>query len=301
MSFTLPDRATLVEVGPRDGFQFETRLIPTELKLHIIRTLAESGIKQIQVTSFVNPKKIPQMADAEELVRRLPPIDGVTYSGLTLNMHGLERAHAAGIQDVEVSISASDTHSRKNTGMSHKQALEQGVRMVRLASEYHMHVRLSIQCAFGCVYEGNLASSNIIEIIRNFNETGNIEMVCLADTTGMANPRAVRSLVPEVQALVDSAPVALHLHDTQGMGLANVYAGLACGVTYFDTSLGGIGGCPFVDGAAGNIATEDTVNMLEAIGVSTGIDIHTVSSCSQQLAHFLDKPLPGKIYKLPVR
>jgi hydroxymethylglutaryl-CoA lyase len=300
MPVELPAKATLIEVGPRDGFQFETRLIPTELKLGIIRRLAESGIRQIQVTSFVNPVKVPQMADAEELVRRLPPIDGVTYSGLTLNMRGLERAHAAGLQDVEISISASDTHSRKNTGMSHEQAREQGIRMIRLATDYHMHIRLGIQCAFGCVYEGRLASSKIMEIISDLHAVGDVAAVCLADTTGMANPRAVRALVPQVQALVDTVPLALHLHDTRGMGLANVYAALTCGVTYFDTSLGGIGGCPFVDGAAGNIATEDTVHMLEAIGVATGIDTGTVSRCSQQLAHFLDKPLPGKIYKLPV-
>ena len=298
MTLALPDRVALIEVGPRDGFQFEKRLIPTELKLGLIRGLAESGITHIQVASFVNPEKIPQMADAEDLVRQLPSVEGVTYSGLTLNMRGLERAHAAGMQTVEVSISASDTHSRRNTGMTHKQALAQGLRMIRWAGDNRMRVRLSIQCAFGCVYEGQVASSTITGIIRALFAEGNIAMLCLADTTGMATPRAVHALVPKVHSCVDTVPLALHLHDTRGMGLANVYAALLCGIKHFDTSLGGIGGCPFVEGAAGNIATEDTIHMLEAMGIPTGIDIRKVSSCTQELANFLGRQLPGKMYQL---
>jgi len=298
MPYALPARVTLMEVGPRDGFQFEARVIPTELKLAVINALADAGMQYIQVTSFVHPEKIPQMADAEDLLQRLPPRTDVAYSGLALNLRGIERAHAAGLKAIEVSFSASDTHSRKNSGMTHQQALKQGYAMIRRAKDYQMQVRLSIQCAFGCVYEGKLPADTIVNIIREFSQMESIAMFCLSDTTGMADPRSVTTLLNEVKALVGPVPVALHLHDTRGMGLANVYAALTSGVTHFDTSLGGMGGCPFVKGAAGNIATEDTAHMLEAMGIATGIDIQRVANCSQRLGRFLDKQLPGKIYQL---
>jgi hydroxymethylglutaryl-CoA lyase len=294
----LPESATLIEVGPRDGFQFETRLIPTELKVAVIDALGSAGLKHIQVTSFVHPGKIPQMADAEELLARLPRRPDIVYSGLALNLHGVERAQAAGLQAVEVSISASDTHSRKNAGMSHQQALQQGRAMVRRARDYRMQVRASIQCAFGFAYEGNLAPAVIVKIVREIIEMDELTMLCLADTTGMAHPRAVIALLQEILPLLGSMPAALHLHDTRGMGLANVYAALTCGIRHFDTALGGMGGCPFVPGAAGNIATEDTAHMLQALGVATGVDLQKVAACSNRLADFLGKPLPGKLYRL---
>jgi hydroxymethylglutaryl-CoA lyase len=297
----LPAQATLIEVGPRDGFQFETRVIPTDLKVEVISALGRAGLRHIQVASFVHPDKIPQMADAEDLIARLPRKAEIVYSGLALNLRGVERAYAAGLEAVEVSISASDTHSRKNTGMSHRQALHQGRAMADLALGYHMQVRLSIQCAFGCAYEGSQAPGHIVKIISEFKDINGISMFCLADTTGMAHPRAVAALLQAVLPLAAPAPVALHLHDTRGMGLANVCAALACGVTHFDTAFGGMGGCPFVPGAAGNIATEDTAHMLHAMEIATGIDLRKVALCSNRLADYLGKPLPGKLYKLEPR
>jgi hydroxymethylglutaryl-CoA lyase len=299
MPDALPSRVTLTEVGPRDGFQMETCLIPTELKVEVISALADAGIRYIQVASFVHPDKVPQMADADVLVGRLPQRGDVVYTGLTLNVRGVERAHAAGLKVIEISISVSDTHSRKNAGMSRQQALEQGLAMIRLAETYHMQVRFSLQCAFGCVYEGKPALQDIVKIICEFSRMKSIAMFCLADTTGMADPRSLGVLLKAVFPLVGSVPLALHLHDTRGMGLANVYAALTCGVRHFDTALGGMGGCPFVAGASGNIATEDTAHMLETMGIATGLDIGKVAACSQRLAHFLKKPLPGKIYRLP--
>ena len=299
MPDSLPSRVTLTEVGPRDGFQMETCLIPTELKVEVISALADAGIRYIQVASFVHPDKVPQMADADVLVGRLPQRGDVVYTGLTLNVRGVERAHAAGLKVIEISISVSDTHSRKNAGMSRQQALEQGLAMIRLAETYHMQVRFSLQCAFGCVYEGKPAFQDIVKIISEFSRMKSIAMFCLADTTGMADPRSLGVLLNAVFPLVGSVPLALHLHDTRGMGLANVYAALMCGVRHFDTALGGMGGCPFVEGASGNVATEDTAYMLEAMGIATGLDIGKVAACSQRLAHFLKKPLPGKIYRLP--
>ena len=298
MACKLPATVTLIEVGPRDGFQFEKRLIPTDLKLAVIEGLVAAGMHQIQVTSFVHPAKVPQMADAEELIRRLPRKKGVVFSGLALNVRGVERAHAAGLEDIEISVSASDTHSRRNAGMSQNEALVHGREMIRLAEALGMRVRFSIQCAFGCVYEGKPSTHAIVGMIREARQMGRIAMLSLADTTGMADPCAVMNLLEAVDATGADIPVALHLHDTRGMGLANVCAALRCGVTHFDTALGGMGGCPFVPGAAGNIATEDTAHMLAAMKIVTGCDIRKVSACSQRLARFLEKELPGKIYRL---
>jgi len=297
MGHNFPNYILLSEVGPRDGFQFEKKLIPIDLKLDIIAGLVDAGLKKIQVTSFVLPERIPQLADAETLVARLPRKDGVDYYGLVLNMTGLERAYMAGLRSVEISISCSDTHSRKNTGMSIDQALKQGIRMIARAQSHKMRTMASIQCAFGCVFEDAIIEGHVVEIARALTAAG-IDMLGLADTTGMANPLKIKSLVNKVKAATDNTPLGLHLHDTRGLGLVNVMAGIACGIKNFDTALGGMGGCPFIPGATGNIATEDTAYLIESININTGIDIPGVSRCSLMLGEYLDKQFPGKIYLL---
>jgi hydroxymethylglutaryl-CoA lyase len=298
MGKNLPDRVTLIEVGPRDGFQFESQIIPIDLKLEIIRGLIDAGLKQIQVTSFVHPAKVPQMADAEELVRRLPESAAVNYSGLVLNTRGVQRAHRAGLTHVEVSISASDTHSRKNTGMTFDGAVAQAREMIRLAHKEDMNIRAGIQCAFGCVYEGAISRQRILHIVRDFVSCG-VDAIAISDTTGMANPVAVKKLITMLLPETGSIPMMLHFHDTRGLGLANVLAALQCGITHFDTALAGMGGCPFVPGAAGNIATEDTANLMASMGIATGIDISKVGRCSLRLEELLNKKFPGKIHHLP--
>ncbi|GBC59736.1 hydroxymethylglutaryl-CoA lyase [Desulfonema ishimotonii] len=292
-----PKRVRLAEVGPRDGFQSERKIIPTDLKVKIITALAEAGSDEIQVTSFVNPARVPQMADAEELIRRLPRREGLLYTALALNTRGVERACQAGLTGVEVSISASDTHSRKNAGMSHLQAREQAREMVRLARECRMQVTGSIQCAFGCVYEGDVSAENVTETARMFLDAG-VHRLSLADTTGMATPLSVEARVRSLATETEALPLGLHLHDTRGLGLVNLMAGLAAGGTCFDTAFGGMGGCPFVRGASGNIATEDTVYLLETLNIECGIDRQQVAACSEQMAAFLGRPLPGKLYRL---
>jgi hydroxymethylglutaryl-CoA lyase len=297
MNLNLPDKITLIEVGPRDGFQFEKKIIPTKLKVEIISDLMDAGIKDIQVASFVHPDVVPQMADAEDLIKHLPKSEDVRYCGLVLNEKGLNRAHLSGLQHIEISISASDLHSRKNAGMPFEKALEMGKKMVRLAQEYKMRIRAGIQCAFGCVYEGKISKQRILKIASDFLKMG-IETLAISDTTGMANPLLIKNLIDKLIPEVGNTPLVLHLHDTRGLGLVNVVAAMECGVTHFDTALAGMGGCPFVSEAAGNIATEDTAWLMKSLKIETGIDISKVAACSQKLEDFFEKKFPGKMHRL---
>ena len=297
MHLNLPDRVTLIEVGPRDGFQFEKKIIPTNLKVEIISGLVEAGLKDIQVTSFVHPDVVPQMADAEDLLKCLPKRKDIHYSALVLNEKGVERAHLSGLQHIEISISASDTHSRENAGMPFEKALEMGKDMIRLAQKYKMEIRAGIQCAFGCVYEGRISSERVLKIATDFLKTG-IQTLAISDTTGMANPLLIKHLIKKLMPEVGNTPVMLHLHDTRGLGLVNVMAAMECGIKRFDTALAGMGGCPFVPGAAGNIATEDTAWLMKSLNIETGIDISKVAKCSQRLENFFEKQFPGKMHRL---
>ena len=297
MNLNLPKKVTLIEVGPRDGFQFETKIVPTLLKAEIISGLVDTGLKDIQATSFVHPDVVPQMADAEDLLKRLPKRNDVRYSALVLNEKGVERAHLSGLQHIEISISASDTHSRKNAGMPFEKALEMGKAMIRLAQEYNMEIRAGIQCAFGCVYEGRISEERVLKIAKDFLEIG-IQALAISDTTGMANPLSIQNLTKKLMPEVANTPVVLHLHDTRGLGLVNVMAAMECGVTRFDTAMAGMGGCPFVPGAAGNIATEDTAWLMKSLNIETGVNISKVAKCSQKLEKFFEKKFAGKMYRL---
>ena len=292
-----PNNVTLIEVGPRDGFQFESRTIPTNIKLEVIENLVLAGLKHIQVTSFVNPSRVPQMADAEELVKRLPKTDGVEYSALVLNSRGVERACRSGIKHVEISISASDTHSRKNTGMTLSQAQSARGEMIRLAKQGNMTIRAGIQCAFGCVYEGRIPPRQVLNMAGDFLDSG-IDALALSDTTGMAHPASIEILLKSLLPETDNLPIILHFHDTRGLGLVNLMTALETGVTRFDTALGGMGGCPFVTGAAGNIATEDTAHLLDSLDIDTGVDIPKVARCSRQLEEFFGKSFSGKMHRI---
>ncbi len=297
MHVNLPGKVTLIEVGPRDGFQFEKKIIPTNLKVEIISGLVEAGLKDIQVTSFVHPDVIPQMADAETLFKCLPKRNDVRYSALVLNEKGVERARLSGLQHIEISISASDTHSRKNAGMPFEKAVEAGKEMIRLAQEYKMEIRAGIQCVFGCVYEGRIPEERVLKIATDFLKIG-IQTLAISDTTGMADPLLIKNLITKLMPEVGNTPVVLHLHDTRGLGLVNIMAAMECGVTRFDTALAGMGGCPFVSGAAGNIATEDTAWLMKSLSIETGVDISTVAKCSQKLEKFFEKKFPGKMHRL---
>ena len=293
----LPRHVTLCEVGPRDGFQFEETLIPTDLKVEAITALADAGVPTIQVTSFVHPRWVPQMADAEEVCRRLPARDDVRYTGLALNTRGVERAHAAGLRYVDLSIATNDQHSRDNANMSVAEAIAQAEAMIRLALHNDMEAQLGFQTVFGYAAPGDTPLGTVLDMARRFADLG-LESLSLADSTGMANPVMITERVQAVQAVIGDLPLVLHLHDTRGLGLANVVAALGCSVTRFDTSLAGMGGCPFIPGATGNIATEDTVYLLDALGVDTGIDREAVATVSRQVEDFLGRRFSGKMHRL---
>jgi hydroxymethylglutaryl-CoA lyase len=293
----LPKTVSVVEVGPRDGLQREPTPISTDDKVSLIEDLVSAGLKRIQVTSFVHPKYVPQMADAEEVCRRIPKRSDVIYSGLALNLKGVERAHTAGLAQVDISVSASDSHSRRNANRSLEEALAEFQEMYDRARSHGLVVRGGIQCAFGYQKADDVEPETVIALARHHLDLG-VDELALADSSGFANPSGMTSLLKQVVSLAGPTPIILHLHDTRGMGLANVLAALQCGVSAFDTAFGGLGGCPFIDGATGNIATEDTVYMLEEMGIQTGVNLSRLSQISRQYEQKLGQALPGKVYQL---
>ncbi|NJN79649.1 MAG: hydroxymethylglutaryl-CoA lyase [Anaerolineales bacterium] len=241
---TVPLQVNLVEVGLRDGIQREEKFIPTEIKLEYIKGLMEAGLKEIQVTSFVNPKIVPQMADAALLSSLLPASESVTFSALVLNLKGLERAAEAGIKKIDMGVPASETLAKKNANTTIKEGMQEMEVMAKKARDYGMKVRAGVQVAFGCAYEGKIEIDKVVNMSRRFLEMG-IDELSLSDSAGLGNPQLIRRIVQEVLPLAGSVPVVLHLHDTRGQGLANLLSALKSGITSFDTSFGGLGGCPF--------------------------------------------------------
>ena len=295
---SLPETVILTEVGLRDGLQSVAELVPSEAKLDAIRKLVDAGLKQVQVTSFVHPKWVPQMADAEEVCAGLPETEDVVFSGLVLNAKGVERASAAGLKRVDASISTSDTHSRKNANMGLDEALKHLKKMVALANDAGMEVRGGLQSVWGCVYDGYPPDERIVDMVSEVIDMGVIAL-SLADSTGMANPNSIKQALEKALPLCQDTPVVLHLHDTRGLGIANVVAAMEMGVDQFDTALGGLGGCPFIKGATGNIATEDTINLMNEIGIDTGVDLSKVAQTSKALQESVPESyFTGKLYKL---
>ncbi|PEN05786.1 hydroxymethylglutaryl-CoA lyase [Longimonas halophila] len=293
----LPSHVTLCEVGPRDGFQFEDTFIPTEEKVASIIALADAGLPRIQVTSFVHPDWVPQMRDAEAVCAALPDRDDVTYTGLVLNMAGLERALDTNLQHVDLSIATHDRHSRDNANMTVDEAIEQAEQMIGTALHAGVNVQLGFQTVFGYQEPGDTPLEQVVEMARHFADY-NLESLSLADSTGMANPRMIQERVTAVQEVVGDTPLVLHLHDTRGLGLANVMEALSCGIHWFDASLAGMGGCPFIPGATGNIATEDTVYLLDQLGIDTGVNGRAVAEVSHRLENLLDKEFAGTMHRL---
>ena len=294
---TVPIQATLVDVGLRDGIQREEKFIPTEIKLEYVKGLMDAGLREIQVTSFVNPKIVPQMSDAADLSKLLPDSDLVTFSALVLNLKGLERAAAAGIQKVDMGVPATETLAKRNANTTIEDGMKEMEVMVKKAREYGMQVRAGVQVAFGCAFEGKVDPGKVISMSRRFLNMG-IDELSLADSAGLGNPQLIRKIVQEVLPLAGDIPLVLHLHDTRGQGLANLLSALKSGVTLFDTSFGGLGGCPFIESAKGNIATEDTANMLHEMGIQTGVDVKKVAELSRKMEEYLGKDLPAKMHHL---
>ncbi len=297
---TRKDAVELCEVGPRDGFQFEQTPIPTDFKIEMVSGLVEAGLPRIQVTSFVHPERVPQMADAEAVVAALPALrvqNDVIFSGLCLNVRGVQRAANAGLQYVDLSIATNEMHGQDNADMSVEEGVMEASAMVEEAHRLGLKAQLGLQTVFGYDAPGDTSLDEVVLVSERFAKMG-IESLSLADTTGMANPRMIRERVSAVQQVVGKVPIVLHFHDTRGLGLANILAAWELGVSRFDASFGGLGGCPFIAGATGNVATEDVAYLFEEMGVETGIDVSGVASCSRRLSQLLGRDLTGKMYRL---
>lgn len=294
-----PTREVIVleDEALRDGLQMESRIFSLEEKLEIYRLLKSAGIKRIQVGSFVHPKIVPQMADTDELIRAIGQQNDTMVSALILNDKGLERALQSGVGHVSMSVSVSDTHSRKNARRPAADALASMTELIGQALSAGLNVRAGLQCVFGCVYEGPIAETAVLNAVENMVQTGARE-INLADTTGMADPRSIRHMVEVFKKEYPDVLISLHLHDTRGLGLANLFSGYEAGVRTFDVCAGGLGGCPFVKGAAGNVPTEDAVNMFETMGISTGIDLKTLCEAVAYLENALDRTLPGHMKRV---
>lgn len=283
-------RVIIQEVGPRDGLQNESRCLSVQARARLIDRLTEAGIRRIQIGSFVNPRLVPQMADTDEVWRLVSKSPNTRYSVLVLNRRGLEQALAARIPHVEIFVSASETHSLKNSGVTISRGMAEASAMIEVAAGAGASVTAGVMCAFGCHFEGQVPVSRVRDMIAEL-ELHHPEEIGLADTTGMAQPAAIATVIRELEVSTSPERLAIHLHDTRGFGLANLKAALDMGIRRFDASVGGLGGCPFVPGATGNIATEMTVKLLERLGFSTGIDAEKLSSVKDELQVLLGRSL----------
>jgi len=292
-------RVEMVEVGPRDGLQNESAIVSTADKAELVRRAIGYGARRIEVTSFVNPRKVPQLADAEELVAMLPERDDVTYIGLVLNRRGAERALATGrIDELGAVCVTSDTFGMRNQGQTSAESLAAAMEIVALAKEAGRSGQITIATAFGCPFEGEVAIARVVEMAKRAADA-NPREVALADTIGVGVPAQVAEMVGRVREAVGGMPVRVHFHNTRGSGLANVWAAVGEGVATVDASLGGLGGCPFAPGAAGNVATEDVVYLLERCGVATSLDLPKTVDAAAWLGHAMDRTLPAMVSRAP--
>jgi hydroxymethylglutaryl-CoA lyase len=288
----LPESVRIREVGPRDGFQNEPEVIPTEEKVRLIRLLGESGLRRIELTSFVRSDVIPQLSDAAEVLTRFEPVDGVAYSVLIPNSKGLDNAlqFRDRFQEANFFLSASETHNRKNVNRSIAESLADLEATIGVARESGLRCEGVISTSFGCPYEGEVPSDRVFDIAERLAGFG-CEEIAFGDTTGMANPRQVREFFSAARARVEGVELTAHFHNTRGQGLANVLAALEQGIDSFESSFGELGGCPVPPGSTGNISTEDLVSMLEEMGVATGIDLPKLIAASSEAQKVLGRPL----------
>lgn len=285
------------EVIARDGFQIEERFIPTDEKITLIDALSECGLAKIEITSFVSPKAVPQLRDATEVANAIKRNPNITYVALVANVRGAERALDVNMDEINVVMSASATHNMKNVNKTNEQSLQEIKEIITLTKGTSMQVNGSIATSFGCPFEGKVSERTVLDYIDKYIALG-INSITLADTTGMANPRQVYELVKKINTSFATMPLTLHFHNTRGMGMANVLAAMEAGATQFDSSLGGLGGCPFAPGATGNICTEDLVHMLDEMGIKHDTNLDKLIALSKQLPPIIGRDdLPGQIVK----
>lgn len=293
--FSLPKRVTIIEVGPRDGLQNEKNPVETNVKLDFIRLLKNAGIKEMELTSFVSPKWVPQMSDAREIMEQAD----LTERSIVLapNAKGIALAQDSGAQSIAVFVGVSNTFNQKNINRTTAESIETLAPVLLKLKEDGIYVRACISTAFYCPYEGKIELDDCMELCRKFVALG-VDELSVADTVGMANPVESYELFTRLRQSFPSVLLTAHFHDTRKMALANIFASLQAGVDRFDTAAGGLGGCPFADGATGNVATEDVVNMLDSLGISTGIDVKLVCKAVEKIAPHVSRPIETGMYRL---
>lgn len=289
-------RIEICEVGPRDGFQIERQFIPTDDKIAIVNGLIAAGLKKVQVTSFVSPRAVPQLADAEEVLAGIERRADVVLTALVPNARGAERAARTQVDVMGLFCSASETHSRKNVNASIEETLERFPPVVEIAHAAGKRVQGGVATAFGCPFEGEVAPEAVVRIARFYRDLGIVDLN-LGDTTGMATPTTVRAVLAALREAVPEMAVTLHFHNTRGVGLANVMVGLSEGIDRYDASIAGLGGCPFAAGATGNICTEDLVYLLEESGYRTGVDLEALIAVAGRTQEVIGRELPGQVMK----
>jgi hydroxymethylglutaryl-CoA lyase len=292
-----PTAIEIVEVGPRDGLQSESQVLPTATKVEFIRRLVAAGLRRVEVASFVNPKRVPQMADAEAVLASLAPLAGdAGFIGLVLNRKGFERAQAAGCTEVGMAIAASESFSQRNQGSSVDEGVDSWLDIARAARAGGIRAQITISTTFGCPFEGEVPVDRVVRLAERV-AAGQPDEIAVADTIGVAVPTQVTALIAALRSALPQVRLRAHFHNTRNTGLANAYAAVESGVAVLDASCGGIGGCPFAPAATGNIPTEDLIYMLHRMGVKTGVDLPALLDTSRWLQQTLDHAVPGMLVK----
>ena len=293
----MPTQAvSIIEVGPRDGLQSEPEILSTSVKLEFIRRAIDAGIRRMEVTSFVHPKRVPQMADAEDVIRGLPDRDDVIYIGLVLNKKGFERARDVNIDEIGMAVVASDTYNQRNQGVPTSESIKAWLEMSAAARAAGIRANVMVSSAFGCPFEGEVPVARILEIVKQIVDGEPVELG-IADSIGVAVPTQVTDLLGAVQEIVPDLPIRCHFHNTRNTGLANAQAALEAGVASLDASIGGIGGCPFAPAATGNIPTDDLLYMLDRSGVQSGVSLDKIIETSNWLQEQLGRDVPAMLPK----
>lgn len=290
----LPSHVKIVEVGPRDGLQNEPQLIPTSIKIAFINQLSLTGLSAIEVTSFVSPQAIPQLADHHEVFEGINKAPGIHYSALVPNRQGLENAIQAGVHEIALFTAASETFSQKNIRCSIQESFQRFEEVALLAKQQGIQMRGYISCVLGCPYEGKIATSAVLTVARLLHQLGCYE-ISLGDTIGVGTANAVTELIEQLSVIIPLAQLAVHFHDTYGQALVNIYAALLQGITVIDSAISGLGGCPYAPGASGNVATEDVLYMLNGLGIHTGVDLPKIIKAGQFICEQLNKPTCSKV------
>ena len=283
------------DVVARDGFQIEPNFIPTDDKVALIDALSQCGFAKIEVTSFTSPKAIPMLRDAEEVMRRIQRVQGVEYTVLVPNLRGAERAFESRADEFNLVMSTSETHNRANLRMDREKSIAALTEVIRFV-DGRTPINVSLSTAFGCPMEGDVPQSVVEQYVQRFADLG-VRGISICDTTGMAHPAQVSKMAEDLLRKFDSVQLTFHFHNTRGMGLANILAAVQSGITRFDGSLGGLGGCPYAPGASGNISSEDAIHMLDAMGYETGIDLDTLLTIAKQLPQIVGHGVPGQVVK----